>query len=78
MFLKVEYLLEPSNYFLDNGRLTAKLMIKIEGLAFTAGIPEEGYYVEPLAGTYVWYVDNHTVVYEIEGDQLTVLIVKPD
>jgi len=78
MFLRVEYLLEPSNYFLDNGRLTAKLMIKIEDLTWSDGIPTEGQHVEPIEGTHVWYIDGHMIVYEIEEDRLTVLIVKPD
>ena len=78
MFLKVEYLLEPSNYFLDNGRLTARLMIKIEDLAWSNGIPTEGQHVEPIAGTHIWHIDDHTIVYEIDDDTLTVLVVKPD
>lgn len=75
--LRVEYSREASNYFLDNGRLTFDLMVAIEGLVFTNGIPSEGRHVEPIAGAHVWTYMGHLIAYHIEGNRLIVQAVAP-
>lgn len=75
--LRVKLKKEASNYFFDNGDLTLDLRIAVEGLIFTNGIPSEGFhYIDP-NGIHVWGIMNHTVVYKIEGDILTVIVVMP-
>lgn len=75
--LRVRLRKEASNYFFDNGDLTLELRIAVEGLIFTNGIPSEGFhYVDP-NGIHVWGIMNHTVVYKIEGNILTVIVVMP-
>lgn len=75
--LRVEYSREASNYFLDNGRLTFELMVAIESLAFTNGIPVEGRHVEPIAGVHVWTHMDHLIAYYVEGNRLIVQAVAP-
>ena len=75
--LRTKYNKEASNYFLDNGELTFDLHVTIEGLIFTNGVPIEGiHYVDP-NGIHVWGIMNHVVVYKIEGNILTVIVVMP-
>lgn len=75
--LRIEHDLEASNYFLDNGKYTFALMVKIEGLVFTNQIPDEGRHREPSPGVHIWKILDHIVVYEIKHDQLTVQTVMP-
>lgn len=75
--LRVEYSREASNYFLDNGRLTFDLMVAIEGLIFTNGVPSEGRHVEPVPGVHVWTYMDHLIAYHIEGSRLIVQAVAP-
>lgn len=75
--LRIEYSKEASNYFLDNGRLTFDLMVAIESLVFTGGIPPEGRHVEPVAGVHVWTYMGHLIAYYIEGNRLIVQAVAP-
>lgn len=75
--LRTRYKREVSNYFLDNGELTFDLHVAIESLVFTGGVPLEGdHYVAP-DGTQVWTILSHIVVYQIEGNQLSVEVVMP-
>lgn len=75
--LRVRLRKEASNYFFDNGDLTLDLRIAVEGLIFTNGIPSEGFhYIDP-NGIHVWGIMNRTVVYKIEGNILTVIVVMP-
>lgn len=76
--LRIRYELEASNYFLDNGELTRDLMIAIEGLAFSRGIPAQGEHSELPNGLHVWTVLEHVVVYRIEGGTLFVRVVMPE
>lgn len=75
--LRIKLNKEASNYFFDNGDLTLDLRIAVEGLIFTNGIPSTGFhYIDP-NGIHVWGILNHTVVYKIAGDILTVIVVMP-
>ena len=75
--LRIRYKRAASNYFFDNGDLVFDLLIAVEGLVFTNGLPLEGFhYVDPF-GTHVWTTHNHIVVYSIEGNWLTVEVVMP-
>lgn len=75
--LRVRYDLEASNYFFDNGELTRDLMIAVETLVFTNGIPESGDYVYIPNGTRMWVIAGHIVAYRITGNDLIVLAVNP-
>lgn len=75
--LRVEYSKEASNYFLDNGRLTFDLMVAIESLVFTGGVPLEGRHVEPIKGVHVWTYMGHLIAYYVEGNRLIVQAVAP-
>jgi hypothetical protein len=75
--LRIRYNLESSNYFLDNGDLTRDLMIAIEGLFFTSGIPTEGEHTALENGLHLWVIMGHIVVYRLTGDQLIVRTVMP-
>lgn len=75
--LRIRYDLEASNYFFDNGELTRDLMIAVETLVFTNGIPENGDYVQMANGLHMWVTAGHVVVYRITGNDLTVLAVRP-
>jgi len=75
--LRTKYEREASNYFLDNGELTFDLHVAIESLVFTGGIPIDGIYRLSPDGVHVWGILNHVVVYRIEGNLLTVIIVMP-
>lgn len=75
--LRVRYDLEASNYFFDNGELTRDLMIAVETLVFTDGIPESGDYVQMPSGTHLWVTAGHIVAYRITGNDLVILAVNP-
>lgn len=75
--LRIRYNHESSNYFLDNGELTRDLMIAIEGLFFSNGVPTEGEHFELPDQHYVWRMLGHVVVYDIAGDVLTIRHVMP-
>lgn len=75
--LRIKYNKEASNYFFDNGDLTFDLQIAVEDLVFTNGVPIDGdHYLAP-EGLHVWAILNHVVVYKIEGNILTVIVVMP-
>lgn len=75
--LRVKLSKEASNYFFDNGDLTLDLRIAVESLIFTNGIPTEGLHHVDQNGIHGWEIMNHTVVYKIEGNILTVIVVMP-
>jgi len=75
--LRIEYSREASNYFLDNGKLTFELMVAIESLVFTDGIPTEGRHVEPVPGVHVWTHLDHLIAYYREGHRLIIQAVAP-
>lgn len=66
-----------SNYFFDNGSLTFDLQVAVEGLVFTNGIPSEGVHDELPGNMHVWRILNHLVAYQIDGNLIRVLTVKP-
>jgi|GEM_PF-4472595 len=68
---------EVSNYFFDNGDLTMDLQIAVESLVFTNGKPTSGEYYALPGDMHVWRTHNHVVLYSINGDILTVQVVKP-
>ena len=70
--LQIKYNLEASNYILDGDELTRELMIAVETLAFTAGIPVHDEHYELPDLMHVWHVMGHIVVYDVIGDLLTV------
>ena len=75
--LRVQLKKEASNYFFDNGDLTLDLRMAVEELIYTNGIPTDGlHYVDP-NGIHVWGIMDHVVVYKIEGNILTVIVVMP-
>jgi hypothetical protein len=75
--LRVKLEREVSNYFFDNGELTMDLQIAVESLVFTGGIPVDGVHRISLDGIHVWGFFNHIVVYRIDGNILTVMVVMP-
>ncbi len=75
--LRVKLSREASNYFFDNGDLTLDLRIAVEGLIFTNGIPTQGVHHVDQNGIHDWGIMDHSVVYKIEGNILTVLVVMP-
>ena len=77
MILRIRYEQEASNYFFDNGELTRGLMIAVETLAFTAGIPTTGEHTALDNGLSLWVVMGHIVIYRVVGDQLFVRAVMP-
>ena len=77
MILRIRYEQEASTYFFDNGELTRELMIAVETLAFTAGIPTTGDHTALDNGLSLWVVMGHIVIYRVVGDQLFVRAVMP-
>lgn len=75
--LRIRYEREASNYFFDNGELTRDLMIAIEDLFFSDGIPTQGAHTEIENGLHLWVIMGHIVVYRLTGDQLFVRTVMP-
>ena len=75
--LRVRYEQEASNYFFDNGELVRDLLIAVETLAFTAGIPNTGNHTALDDGLFLWVVMDHIVIYRVAGDTLFVRTVMP-
>lgn len=75
--LRVEYSQEASNFFYDNGRLTFELMIAIEGLVFSDGLPKVGLHIEAVPGQHTWTHLGYIVVYWIVENRLIVQVVIP-
>lgn len=75
--LRIKYRREASNYFFDNGDLTMDLQIAVESLVFTNGIPISGEHDELPGNMHVWRTHEHVVLYSIDGNILTVRVVRP-
>jgi hypothetical protein len=75
--LRVEYSQEASNYFFDNDSLTFELMVALESLVFSDGVPSEGRHVEVVPGKHIWTHLGHVVIYKVEGSRLIVQVVAP-
>ena len=75
---KTEYLQEPYNFLIDNGKLVEQLYFRIEALTKTEGVPSEGAHQEE-PGIIWWEVEGHLVIYQrIEALKLiSVEVIKP-
>lgn len=74
---RIEYSQEASNYFLDNGKLTFELMVALEGLVFSDGVPTYGDHIALEGGWHVWEVMGHLIGYQLIENRLIVFRVQP-
>lgn len=75
--LRVRLEKEASNYFFANGDRVLDLRMAVEGLRLTNGLPLDGLQYVDANGIHVWGILDHIVVYRIEDNLLTVIVVMP-
>jgi hypothetical protein len=75
--LQVRLEQEASNYFFANGDRVLDLRMAVEGMRFINGLPVDGLQYVDANGIHVWEILDHVIVYRIDGNLLTVIVVMP-